>query len=65
MRFEEAKKINWSLTNLGIVFKQLTSDNPDFVSYRDSALTWELKKSFGGNSLTTLIATCSPSEYNV
>ncbi|KAF5112787.1 hypothetical protein DV113_002089 [Geotrichum candidum] len=34
---------------------------PAVVPYRDSTLTWLLKDALGGNSLTTLIATVSPS----
>ncbi|VDM17417.1 unnamed protein product [Hydatigera taeniaeformis] len=36
-----------------------------FVSYRDSLLTWILKDSLGGNSVTTMLATVSPSSLHV
>ena len=36
-----------------------------FVPFRDSALTWLLKESLGGNSKTFMLATVSPSEVNV
>ena len=62
---EEAKKINSSLSCLGKVIHSLTSNNSDFVSYRDSKLTRLLKDSLGGNFKTTLIVTCSPHSYNI
>ena len=62
---EEAKKINSSLSCLGNVIHALTSNNTEFVSYRDSKLTRLLKDSLGGNFKTTLIVTCSPHSYNV
>merc|ERR1711874_500924 len=63
-RFEEAKKINLSLTCLGQVIKHLTDGKLTHVPYRDSQLTMMLRDSLGGNSKTTLIITCSPSSYN-
>uniref|UniRef100_A0A4W6C2Z6 Kinesin-like protein n=1 Tax=Lates calcarifer TaxID=8187 RepID=A0A4W6C2Z6_LATCA len=35
-----------------------------FIPYRDSVLTWLLKDSLGGNSMTTMIATVSPADVN-
>ncbi|KAJ4949637.1 hypothetical protein JOQ06_021146 [Pogonophryne albipinna] len=35
-----------------------------FIPYRDSVLTWLLKDSLGGNSVTTMIATISPANVN-
>ena len=35
-----------------------------FVPYRDSKLTWLLKDSFGGNAITTFLATVSPAIEN-
>ena len=55
---EEAKKINLSLTALGIVIKQLTDGNKH-IAFRDSKLTFFLKESLGGNSKTTLVCTAS------
>ncbi|KAL5107748.1 Kinesin-like protein KIF13A [Taenia crassiceps] len=39
--------------------------NNTFVSYRDSLLTWLLKDSLGGNSVTTMLATVSPSSLHI
>ena len=59
---EEAKKINKSLSALGIVINALTDGKSLHVPYRDSKLTRILQESLGGNSRTTLIVTCSHSE---
>ncbi|KAL0140268.1 kinesin heavy chain [Mucor lusitanicus] len=56
----EAKKINKSLTALGMVINSLTDGKVD----RISKLTRILQESLGGNSRTTLIINCSPSSYN-
>ncbi|CEP14848.1 hypothetical protein [Parasitella parasitica] len=70
---EEAKKINKSLTALGMVINSLTDGKASpfvytkcssHVPYRDSKLTRILQESLGGNSRTTLIINCSPSSYN-
>ncbi|KAI9252856.1 kinesin heavy chain [Phascolomyces articulosus] len=61
---EEAKKINKSLTALGMVINALTDGKSSHVPYRDSKLTRILQESLGGNSRTTLIINCSPSSYN-
>lgn len=61
---EEAKKINRSLTCLGMVINALTDGKSTHVPYRDSKLTRILQESLGGNSQTTLIINCSPSSYN-
>ncbi len=55
---EEAKKINLSLTTLGICIKSLT-EGKTHVPFRDSKLTFFLKESLGGNSKTTLVCTAS------
>ena len=55
---EEAKKINLSLTALGICIKALT-DGSTHVPFRDSKLTFFLEDALGGNSKTTLICTGS------
>jgi kinesin family protein 5 len=76
---EEAKKINKSLSALGMVINALTdgkvcamfismtlswSLQAKHIPYRDSKLTRILQESLGGNSRTTLIINCSPSSYN-
>ncbi|KAF7546497.1 hypothetical protein G7Z17_g8381 [Cylindrodendrum hubeiense] len=61
---EEAKKINKSLSALGMVINALTDGKSSHIPYRDSKLTRILQESLGGNSRTTLIVNCSPSSYN-
>ena len=61
---EEAKKINKSLSALGMVINCLTDSKAQHIPYRDSKLTRILQESLGGNSRTTLIINCSPSSYN-
>ena len=61
---EEAKKINKSLSTLGMVINALTDGKSSHVPYRDSKLTRILQESLGGNSRTTLIVNCSPAAYN-
>lgn len=61
---EEAKKINKSLSALGMVINALTDGKSSHIPYRDSKLTRILQESLGGNSRTTLIINCSPSSYN-
>lgn len=56
---EEAKKINLSLSVLGLVINSLT-DKSTHIPYRDSKLTRILQESLGGNSRTSLIVNCSP-----
>ena len=60
---KEAQNINKSLMTLGMVINALT-ENANHVPYRDSKLTRVLQESLGGNSQTTLIITCSPSNVN-
>ncbi|WFD36267.1 hypothetical protein MCUN1_003145 [Malassezia cuniculi] len=62
---EEAKKINKSLSALGMVINALTDGKSQHVPYRDSKLTRILQESLGGNSRTTLIVNCSPCAYNI
>lgn len=62
---EEAKKINKSLSALGMVINALTDGKSSHIPYRDSKLTRILQESLGGNSRTTLIINCSPCLYNL
>lgn len=64
LTLDEAKTINKSLSCLGNVINALTDNSKNFVPYRDSKLTRILQNSLGGNSLTALIVTCSPSVVN-
>lgn len=61
---QEAKKINSSLSTLGLVINSLTDPKATHVPYRDSKLTRILQESLGGNSKTTLVLNCSPSSIN-
>jgi kinesin family member 5 len=76
---EEAKKINKSLSALGMVINALTEKvslllgcskpllrclKAKHIPYRDSKLTRILQESLGGNSRTTLIINCSPASFN-
>lgn len=60
---EEAAMINKSLSTLGMVVNALASKSLH-VPYRDSKLTRILQDSLGGNSRTSLIICCSPSELH-
>ncbi|KAF6723702.1 Kinesin-like protein KIF16B [Oryzias melastigma] len=73
IRLKEGANINKSLVTLGSVISALadqslseksTKRRKIFIPYRDSVLTWLLKDSLGGNSITTMIATISPAEVN-
>lgn len=71
LRLKEGAEINRSLSTLGRVISALAEKvgRPQAnvrmnVPYRDSVLTWLLKDSLGGNSLTTMIATISPAAIN-
>eukprot|EP01051_Picozoa_sp_SAG22_P002899 SAG22_NODE_135_length_18211_cov_560.916519_6_plen_869_part_00 len=61
---EEAKKINQSLSALGMVIKALADGKPH-IPYRDSQLTRLLQDSLGGNTKTTLIVALSPADDNI
>ena len=66
IRLKEASKINQSLSTLGSVIHGLSvsaggGGNSKHIRYRDSALTFLLRDSLGGNSKTVLIANISPS----
>ena len=61
----EGANINKSLTTLGRVISTLAEGKAaDHVPYRDSKLTYILKDSLGGDSITSMLATVSPSEAN-
>lgn len=72
-RLKEGAEINRSLSTLGRVISALAdlSSGPKKkgkaatqVPYRDSVLTWLLKDSLGGNSMTAMIAAISPADIN-
>ena len=71
-RLKEGAEINRSLSTLGRVIASLADlSDPKTkktkgmqVPYRDSVLTWLLKDSLGGNSLTAMIAAISPADIN-
>ncbi|KAI4813296.1 hypothetical protein KUCAC02_024629, partial [Chaenocephalus aceratus] len=71
-RLKEGANINKSLVILGSVISALaelsvggrSTKKKTFIPYRDPVLTWLLKDSLGGNSVTTMIATISPTNVN-
>ncbi|KAJ9669042.1 hypothetical protein H2201_000868 [Coniosporium apollinis] len=69
-RLKEGAEINRSLSTLGRVIAALADlstgkkKSASMVPYRDSVLTWLLKDSLGGNSLTAMIAAISPADIN-
>lgn len=68
-RLKEGAEINRSLSTLGRVIASLADismgkKKAGQVPYRDSILTWLLKDSLGGNSLTAMIAAISPADIN-
>ncbi|KAI9663667.1 MAG: kinesin-like protein Klp8, partial [Bathelium mastoideum] len=71
-RLKEGAEINRSLSTLGRVIAALADmssgkakkNAANLVPYRDSVLTWLLKDSLGGNSLTAMIAAISPADIN-
>ncbi|KAF2675124.1 kinesin family protein [Microthyrium microscopicum] len=70
-RLKEGAEINRSLSTLGRVIAALADlsvgkkkSKSAQVPYRDSVLTWLLKDSLGGNSLTAMIAAISPADIN-
>jgi kinesin family member 1 len=69
-RLKEGAEINRSLSTLGRVIATLADlssgkkKNTSKVPYRDSVLTWLLKDSLGGNSMTAMIAAISPADIN-
>lgn len=63
-RAKEAGMINQSLLTLGRVINALVDHN-SYVPYRDSKLTRLLQDSLGGRTKTCIIATVSPSIFNL
>ncbi|KAJ2898118.1 kinesin-II 85 kDa subunit [Zalerion maritima] len=70
-RLKEGAEINRSLSTLGRVISALAESSSGKkkkggtqVPYRDSVLTWLLKDSLGGNSMTAMIAAISPADIN-
>ena len=71
-RLKEGAEINRSLSTLGRVIAALADLSAgktkkkaaSMVPYRDSVLTWLLKDSLGGNSMTAMIAAISPADIN-
>jgi kinesin family member 1 len=71
-RLKEGAEINRSLSTLGRVIAALADlstgkkkgGKATQVPYRDSVLTWLLKDSLGGNSMTAMIAAISPADIN-
>jgi kinesin family protein 1 len=67
-RLKEGAEINRSLSTLGRVIAALADQSGGKkkvqVPYRDSILTWLLKDSLGGNSMTAMIAAISPADIN-
>lgn len=61
---QETKIIHKSFSALGNVIKSLTEGNP-YAPYRESKLTSILKEALGGNCMTTLFITASPSSYHI
>ncbi|KAF5293103.1 hypothetical protein FQA39_LY13713 [Lamprigera yunnana] len=59
--------INKSLLTLGKVICALADQKRgvQFVPYRESVLTWLLRESLGGNSLTSMLATITPANVHV
>lgn len=47
-----------------MVINALTDGKSGHIPYRESKLTRILQDSLGGNSKTSLIITCSPSNFN-
>eukprot|EP00912_Choanoflagellata_sp_UC4_P002444 UC4_evm1s1546 len=70
-QLKEGANINKSLSTLGLVISKLAAASTQekhkgspHIPYRDSALTFILKDSLGGNSKTVMVATISPSPDN-
>jgi kinesin family protein 14 len=66
-RFKESTSINKSLLTLGKIICLLSEQSVKpggYLPYRDSALTWILKESLGGNAKTAMLATINCSSHN-
>eukprot|EP00760_Papus_ankaliazontas_P025463 PhM_4_TR2723/c0_g1_i1/m.105111/K10396/KIF5; kinesin family member 5 len=61
-QLDEAKFINKSLMQLGIVVKQMAKR--EVPSFRNSKLTQLLRYSLSGKGCTSIMVTVSPAEYN-
>ncbi len=60
-RLTECKKINLSLSCLGMVIAALTENkHQEHIPYRNSVLTRLLSDSLGGNCKTTMLTMISP-----
>ncbi|CAM40092.1 putative kinesin [Leishmania braziliensis MHOM/BR/75/M2904] len=66
-QFDEARKINHSLLMLGRALNSFSERKGSdvFISLRESKLTRLLSESFGGNSKTWMLATVSPTAFNL
>ncbi|KAI4464170.1 kinesin-related [Holotrichia oblita] len=66
-KIREGVSINKSLLTLGKVISALSEYKKGniFVPYRDSVLTWLLRESLGGNSLTSMLATITPANTHI
>ncbi|CAH1109059.1 unnamed protein product [Psylliodes chrysocephalus] len=65
-KIREGVCINKSLLTLGKVISALADQKKNqFVPYRDSVLTWLLRESLGGNSLTSMLATITPANTHL
>eukprot|EP00301_Raphidiophrys_heterophryoidea_P006208 c12522_g1_i1.p1 GENE.c12522_g1_i1~~c12522_g1_i1.p1 ORF type:complete len:1365 (-),score=462.05 c12522_g1_i1:304-4398(-) len=69
-QLKEASSINKSLSTLGLVIRGLVDQSAGslaitHIPYRESKLTYLLRESFGGNSLTWMIANISPSRNSL
>lgn len=60
-QIDETQHINSSLFVLSNVINKLSEQKNQHIPYRDSKLTQILKSALGGNSLTQIICTLSPS----